>query len=34
MWNLKRKLFKLAYLQNGNRLTDLENELTVTIEEE
>ena len=33
MWNLK-KLFKLVYLQNGNRLTDLKNELTVTIGEE
>ena len=26
----KRKLYKWTYLQNGNRLTDLEKEITVT----
>ena len=32
MWNLKkkRKRYKWTYLQNRNRLTDLENELMVT----
>ena len=29
MWNLK-KLYKLTYLQNRNRLTDLGNKLMVT----
>ena len=30
MWNLKKKkLYEWTYLQNGNRLADLENELMV-----
>ena len=29
MWNLK-KWYKRTYLQNGNRLTDIENKLMVT----
>ena len=29
MWNLKRR-YKWTYIQNGNRLTDIENKLTVT----
>ena len=30
MWNLKKQLYRWTYLQNRNRLTDLENELMVT----
>ena len=30
LWNLKRKRYKWIYLQNKNRLTELENKLTVT----
>ena len=30
MWNLKKRICKRTYLQNRNRLTDLENELMVT----
>ena len=29
MWNLK-KWYKLTYLQNGNRVTDVENNLMFT----
>jgi len=28
-----KKLYKLPYLQNGDRLTDIENKLIVTIKE-
>ena len=30
MWNLKKKRYKWTYLQNRNRLTDIENKLMVT----
>ena len=30
MWNLKKKSYKWTYLQNGNRVTDVENKLMVT----
>ena len=33
MWNLKKKWYNWTYLHNRNRLTDLENKLTVTKEE-
>ena len=35
MWNLKKKKpwYKLTYLQNTNRLTDIENKVMVTKEE-
>ena len=31
MWNLKKKWYKWTYLQNKNRLTDLENEFMVAM---
>ena len=34
MWNLKKKRYKLTYLQNTNRLTDIENKVMVTKGEE
>ena len=30
MWNLKKKRYKWTYLQNRNRLTDIENKPMVT----
>ena len=30
IWNLKKKWYRCAYLQNRNRVTDVENKLTVT----
>ena len=30
MWNLKKKWYKQTYLQNRNRITDVENKLMVT----
>ena len=30
MWNVKKYIYKCTYLQNRNRLTDIQNKLMVT----